>query len=132
MAATGYGGRAYCSLRVLDQSARFVDLEAACQEYYLKAGVLTQGSSGSVPVRLAYTGVGAATHVTGLAVPHDGHSMEPDLKKLFTALGYSRWIRFYSGQLSGPGEDESPAVLRARAQQDVVTRRLQPGLNPAS
>jgi hypothetical protein len=131
VSSTSFGGRSYCALRVLDQTAHFADLAAFCQEYYLKDGALAEGSGSDEPVRLSYTGTGAATRVTGIAVPQSGHQMEPDLKRLFTPLAYDRWLQFFNGQLGGPGVDQSATQLKARAKQDVVTRRLVPGLNTA-
>ena len=74
---------------------------------------------------------GLRTRVTGIAVPQSGHQMEPELKALFTPRAYSRWLRFYDGELANPGFDQTATQLKARAKQDLVTRRLVPGLNTA-
>ncbi len=115
VAQTPFGGRSYCSLRVLDQSDVFVDLQAFCQEFYVKAGVLTKGSASTMPLRLTITGTGAATRVTGLAVPVEGHGMLGELKQLFSPLAYNRWLRYQDGELAGPGLDQSANQLQARA-----------------
>ncbi|BEP15601.1 hypothetical protein acdb102_39120 [Acidothermaceae bacterium B102] len=125
----GYGGRVYCGLQVLDQSAHQADLAAFCQEFYLKGTVLTEGSGSFVPARLTFTGAGAATRVNAIAVPRDGHPLLADLKKLFSPLAYGRWLRFYDGELGGPGVDESAAELKARAVADVQSGRLHAGIN---
>ena len=129
VSATGYGGRAYCALRVLDQSARYAYLWAACQEYYLDAPTLKGGSAGSVPVRLTITGAGASTRVLAIAVPHDGAPERAELKALFSPLAFTRSLAYSDGLSNAPGLDESDAELRARAAADVQSGRLHAGAN---
>lgn len=92
LAGPNFGGRPYCGVDVLGMSAdaRRAYVWVFCQELYLSAGQVQEGTGVSVPVLVTISGSGAGTLVMSWRMPRDGSAYPSDIKAMFPAAVASR------------------------------------------
>jgi len=87
LGVAGFGGKSFCAYKVmeLDQSEERLRefVYAVCQEYYLKNGVVEEGTGLGLPVVLTLRRTGLMYQVVGHQTPGDGGQYSRDVERLF-------------------------------------------------